>query len=216
MYLDKSKHCSSLILPPWRTPLARAIHRNQAKPYSRYFQLATVTPDGYPSNRTVVFRGFGEDDRSSLKIITDRRSQKAQQIQHQTQPPKHQTQHQAIGAICWYFTKTREQFRIQGDLQLVTSEEQDLNLLKIRQITWQSLSDGSRSQFAWPTPGQPVADQSAFEVDLPDPNQPLDNFCLLLLTPQTVDHLQLKPNPQQRCLYRLQPDQTWLIQPINP
>jgi len=27
-------------------------------PYAKYFQLATVKPDGKPANRTVVYRGF--------------------------------------------------------------------------------------------------------------------------------------------------------------
>lgn len=27
-------------------------------PYAKYFQIATVKPNGRPANRTVVFRGF--------------------------------------------------------------------------------------------------------------------------------------------------------------
>ncbi|MEO1006929.1 MAG: pyridoxamine 5'-phosphate oxidase, partial [Cyanobacteria bacterium J06638_38] len=45
------------MLAPWRSLLSGAIHRNRSQPHSRYFQLATVTPEGYPANRTVVFRG---------------------------------------------------------------------------------------------------------------------------------------------------------------
>ena len=193
------------MLPPWRSLLSGAIHRNRAKPYSRYFQLATVTPQGYPTNRTVVFRGFLDDERSSLKIITDLRSSKIKDIEHQ-----------AKGEICWYFTKTREQFRISGDLRLITCKETDLDLQKARQKTWYDISDAARSQFAWADPGQPLADRSTFDVDPPNPDVPLDNFCLLLLIPQTIDHLQLKGDPQNRCLYQLETDGTWSSQLVNP
>ena len=193
------------MIPSWRSPLSSAIHRNRSKPYSRYFQLATIATSGYPANRTVVFRGFMEDEQSSLKIITDVRSAKIEEIEHQS-----------LAEICWYFTKTREQFRINGDLLLVTVKETDPNLQKARKITWHNLSDSARSQFAWADPGQPVADKSAFDVDPPDPKVPLDNFCLLLLIPKKVDHLQLKGDPQQRCIYKLEDDSTWSSHLVNP
>jgi pyridoxamine 5'-phosphate oxidase len=68
-------------LAPWRSLLSRALHKNRSLPYARYFQLATVRADSRPANRTVVFRGFLEDT-DQLKIITDSRSQKADQIDH--------------------------------------------------------------------------------------------------------------------------------------
>ena len=193
------------MLAPWRSLLSSAIHRNRSKPYSRYFQLATVTSEGYPANRTVVFRGFLDDEQNSLKIITDARSSKVQDIEHQ-----------AIAEVCWYFTKTREQFRITGNLQLITSAETNSELQQARQTTWQHLSDAARSQFAWPAPGRPQADQALFNVNPPDANLPLDNFCLLLLIPDKVDHLQLRGEPQQRCLYILQNNQIWSTHLVNP
>ena len=195
------------MLAPWRSPLSSAIHRNRSKPYSRYFQLATVTPEGYPANRTVVFRGFMdlESYYNALKIITDARSAKIEEIDHQP-----------VAEICWYFTKTREQFRITGNLQLITTTETEPELLQARKMTWRDLSDSARSQFAWPTPAQPVADKSAFDVDPPDASIPLDNFCLLLLIPQKIDRLQLKGDPQQRCLYTLEDDGSWSTKLINP
>ncbi|WP_019504739.1 Npun_F5749 family FMN-dependent PPOX-type flavoprotein [Pleurocapsa sp. PCC 7319] len=193
------------MLAPWRSLLSSAIHRNRSKPYSRYFQLATVTSEGYPANRTVVFRGFLDDEQNSLKIITDARSAKIQDIEHQ-----------AIAEVCWYFTKTREQFRITGNLQLITSAETNSDLKQARQTTWQHLSDAARSQFAWPDPGKPQSDKALFKVNPPDANLPLNNFGLLLLIPNKVDHLQLRGDPQQRCLYTLQSDQTWSTDPVNP
>ena len=193
------------MLAPWRSPLSSAIHRNRSKPFSRYFQLATVTPEGYPANRTVVFRGFLDDEQNRLKIITDSRSAKIQDIEHQ-----------AVGEICWYFTKTREQFRITGSVYLVTTSDPDEDLLQARLTTWQNISDSARSQFAWPDPAQPAVDKSAFEIEPPDADLPLENFCLLLLTPEKIDHLQLKSDPQQRHLYSWQSDRGWQTQAVNP
>ena len=189
---------------PWRSPLARALHRNRSKPYSRYLQLATVTPQGYPANRTVVFRGFLGNS-NCLKFITDRRSEKIDQIQYQPQ-----------AEACWYFTKTREQFRLAGTVQIVTNTNSDSALQSARSTTWQNLSDAARSQFTWSYPGKPREDNQSFATTNPDPNLPLDNFCLLLLNPFKIDHLELRGSPQNRCLYKLQDDNTWSTQPVNP
>ena len=193
------------MLAPWRSPLSSAIHRNRSKPHSRYFQLATVTSEGYPANRTVVFRGFLDDELNRLKIITDSRSAKIQDIEHQ-----------ATAEACWYFTKTREQFRITGELQLITVDTTEPDLQQARQTTWQNISDSARSQFAWPKPAQPAADKAEFDIEPPDVETPLNNFCLLLLTPTKIDHLQLKSDPQQRHLYTLQGNRTWTTQAVNP
>ncbi|MGL5943690.1 MAG: Npun_F5749 family FMN-dependent PPOX-type flavoprotein [Waterburya sp.] len=193
------------MLAPWRSLLSAALHRNRSEPHARYFQLATVTPAGYPANRTVVFRGFLDEQQNTLKIVTDLRNQKIQDLEHQE-----------IAEICWYFTKTREQFRIRGKLQLVTAEETQPQLQLARQTTWKNLSDAARSQFTWLDPGKPIKEDNSFVASSPDPNTPLLNFGLLLLIPNQIDYLQLRGSPQQRCLYTLQKDQTWSIQPINP
>lgn len=193
------------MLAPWRTPLARALHRNRALAYARYFQLASLRPNGRPANRTVVFRGFWEPT-NQLKIIADRRSEKIDQLQRQP-----------WAEACWYFPKTREQFRLSGSLKRVLADESDAALLKARQMQWHDLSDGARLQFAWPDPKQPRA-ATGFEPPPADPLTPPDNFCLLLFDPTEVDHLELRGEPQNRCLYRLppEPNSTWRVAAVNP
>jgi PPOX class probable FMN-dependent enzyme len=192
-------------LAPWRTSLSRAIHRNRSKKFSRYFQLATVTPEGTPANRTVVFRGF-VDDTNQLKVVVDTRSNKIEQIHQQPQ-----------GEICWYFTQTREQFRLAGELTLVTADHRDPSLTRERQTTWEDLSAKARSQFVWSDPGEPrKADDPAFSKSPPDAKTPLSNFALLLLDPHTVDHLELRGNPQNRYLYYLDQASSWTVQAVNP
>ena len=191
-------------LAPWKPHLSHALHRNRAKPYSRYVQLATISPEGLPTNRTVVFRGFlNQSDR--LQFITDTRSEK---YQHLSQQP--------WGEVCWYFTKTREQFRLAGKFQLITTETEDADLLKARRIIWQNLSDSARIQFAWADPKQLRDEEDPFAPDAPADSKPLDNFCLLLFDPQKVDHLELRGNPQNRFIYELQADDDWKVTEVNP
>ncbi|MBE9222724.1 pyridoxamine 5'-phosphate oxidase family protein [Cyanobacterium stanieri LEGE 03274] len=189
-------------IAPWRSPLAKALHLNRAKPHSRYFQIATINPEGFPHNRTVVFRGFYADT-NNLQIITDIRSEKYQHLQKQPQ-----------SEICWYFTKTREQFRIQGLIDIITYQENNKNMSHARQQAWEKLSDNAKIQFTWPTPGEKVIKEYHTATDSLE--QPLDTFCLLILKPQKVDHLQLKGNPQNRYRYHLDEKNNWVITAINP
>lgn len=192
-------------LAPWRSPLSRALHLNRSQPYSRYLQLATVRKDGRPANRTVVFRGFLEGS-NQLQIVTDSRSEKVSQIEERP-----------WGEACWYFTKTREQFRLLGNLTVVTVDYPDESLQKARRLVWQQLSDGARSQFAWPDPGQKrVEKASAFSLPPPLPNEPLADFCLLLLAPERVEHLELRGEPQNRWQYDLDDSQIWIARSLNP
>lgn len=189
----------------WRSPLQKALHLNRSQPHSRYFQLATITPEGKPTNRTVVFRGFLENS-NSLQMITDLRSEKITHLQHNNN-----------AEICWYFTKTREQFRLSGKITVITENCSNSEFLKARQIVWKNISEAAKKQFTWPFPKQPINDNQSFEeIDINLLIEPLDNFCLLLFDPETVDHLQLKGEPQKRCLYQLDHQQNWLIQPVNP
>lgn len=190
-------------LAPWQSPLAHALDCNP-QPIARYLQLATVQVDGRPANRTVVFRGFLEDT-DQLKFVIDARSQKADQIERQP-----------WAEACWYFPETREQFRITGSLTLIQADYPDSALQQARQTSWQELSDSARLQYAWPHPGKPKADAAVFEQPPPNPVEPLPHFCLLLLEPVQVDHLELRGEPQNRWLYCRNNDQTWSTQAINP
>ncbi|MGB3494084.1 MAG: Npun_F5749 family FMN-dependent PPOX-type flavoprotein [Elainellaceae cyanobacterium] len=201
-------------LAPWRSPLSRALHRNRSLPNARYFQLATVRPNGQPANRTVVFRGFTpESDR--LQTVTDTRSQKIHQIEHLT-----------WGEICWYFPKTREQFRLNGSLLLIKPDDSNATAQEMRSRLWQVLSDNARSQFGWPCPGTPLLatsdfetsdfETSDFESQPLDPDSPPDTFCILVLEPVWVDHLELRGNPQNRYIYKRDAPDSWSVQAVHP
>jgi pyridoxamine 5'-phosphate oxidase len=198
---DSDSSLSKKTLAPWRSALARALHRNRSRPYGRYFQLATVTAAGRPANRTVVFRGWLPDS-NILTAVTDRRSAKVGDIA--THP---------WAEACWYFTVTREQFRLAGPIQVVTAA--DTALTAARQSAWDALSDRARQQFYWPDPGQPRAAAADF-ADHPTAATPPETFGLLLIDPHQVDHLELRGDPQHRTGYIRQPDDQWQVETVNP
>lgn len=213
----------AMTLALWRSPLSRALHRNRSLPNARYVQLATVRSDGSPANRTIVFRGFvGEQFCrdvaakntliNTLQFVTDRRSEKAIEIEHQSPG-------ETLGEVCWYFPKTREQFRLRGSLTLITEDTADESgtpLQTVRSHLWQALSDNARIQFAWPHPGHPRADADAFQPDIPSDTEPVPHFCVLLLQPHAVDHLELRGEPQNRWHYALNDHLEWDHTAVNP
>lgn len=194
--------------PSWRTLLQAALHRNRSDAGVRYLQLATVDPWGHPRNRTVVFRGFlGDTDR--IQLAVDRRSEKICQIAHCP-----------LAQICWYFCKTREQFRIAGTLEAITADHPDPRAQQHRQQLWQQISEKGRLLWFWPEPKGPLAPPEAFVEELPPEKAslPPPTFVLLLLDPTEVDHLQLKGDaiyPQRRTLYERSP-QGWKCRAVNP
>ena len=95
---------SDFKFPTWRQRLARSLHVNRSQAQSKYFQVATVSMDGLPKNRTMVFRGFLPDSLNLLSV-TDIRSDKVADWKLST-PKKFE--------ICWYFAGSRE---IQRDNQ---------------------------------------------------------------------------------------------------
>ncbi|MFS8893467.1 Npun_F5749 family FMN-dependent PPOX-type flavoprotein [Synechococcus sp. O70.2] len=194
--------------PSWRAKLQAALHRNRSDPAARYLQLATVDPCGRPRNRTVVFRGFlGETDR--IQLAVDSRSEKI-----------HQIAHCPLAQICWYFAKTREQFRIAGTLEAITAGHPDPQAQQQRQQLWQQIPEEGRLLWFWPEPKGPLAPPEAFVAELtPEKaSSPPPTFVLLLLDPTEVDHLQLRGDaiyPQRRTLYERSP-QGWQCRAVNP
>jgi PPOX class probable FMN-dependent enzyme len=182
--------------PAWRDRLESAL-RGADEPEARYVQVATVRPDGRPANRTLVFRCF-LDPGDRLVFTTDARSAKAAHLN--TNP---------WAEACWYFASAREQFRVLGRGELLIEAENDT-----RARLWSGLSEPSRQSFTWPAPGACRAEAHTF--DLPAAAAPPALvFALLVVHPDQVDHVDLKPHPHARTIYR-SCGQAWSIEAVNP
>ena len=173
---------------------ARTFGRDRRAPPRRkirggnYVQLASVTAEGAPRVRTVVFRGFAPDGR--LKIITDARSAKVKESK-------------AV-EMCWWFSQSSEQYRFTGEMAYVGADDADVDAVALRKQQWGNLSDGAREQFFWKHPPRDAFDEAPEAVPaggrdaatgnvLPAP----DVFLLGLLRPDAVDYLRLTDNLRQ-------------------
>eukprot|EP01097_Dermamoeba_algensis_P006919 TRINITY_DN4320_c0_g1_i5.p1 TRINITY_DN4320_c0_g1~~TRINITY_DN4320_c0_g1_i5.p1 ORF type:complete len:259 (-),score=55.47 TRINITY_DN4320_c0_g1_i5:37-813(-) len=153
----------------WRTPLQSSISRNKSDRASSWVQLATISPSGRPTVRTLVFRGFYEPPAVPpfLKFVTDRRSEKVTHIQSSP-----------FVEVCWYFPITREQWRISGKLSIIGKEVcinhtgVNLDMLEEeRKLSWSKMSDAGRSSFAWPTPGEERGEDDSLFISALPPNE---------------------------------------------
>jgi pyridoxamine 5'-phosphate oxidase len=186
-------------LPGWRRLLDQAMQAHAHLPQGRFVQLATVRLDGRPANRTVVFRDWLDGDR--LLCTTDLRSEKV--VQLRAQP---------WAEVCCYFTETRQQFRILGQVSVgtpATGGEETAVLARC----WQDASADSRQSFTWPRPRAPRGAPSAFE-QLPL-DEPPAHFGILILDPREVDYLHLRPRPHMRRLYQ-RAQAVWIESEVNP
>jgi PPOX class probable FMN-dependent enzyme len=205
---------SAVASPAWRAAVLSAIKKNDKHmPYAKYFQLATVKPNGKPANRTVVYRGFlGET--AKVTVVTDLRSSKVQELARN-----------AAGEFAWYFPESREQFRIAGDLTVVTKDSPSMQ--KERLEAWSRMSPNGRAQFLWPEPGFPQLDEKGekgekshkqtFEVDealVNDARNAADNFCLVVMDVDEVDHLSLRSN--RRYVHVRDENGQWGVTEVNP
>ena len=162
--------------------LKSSLEANASLPYAKYVQLATVKADGRPANRTVVFRGFMQDDETSLTFVTDSRSRKVDEIHLSP-----------FAEACWYLPVTREQFRLSGGIKIIGSESQEKDGRAARRRAWDAMSPAGRAQFTWPNPREPRAENDeAFEQAASVEPEP--TFCLVVLSVDSCDYVQLFEN----------------------
>jgi pyridoxamine 5'-phosphate oxidase len=192
-------------IAPWRHVLGRSLHLNRALAYARYFQLATVRANGRPANRTVVFRGFLPES-NAIAIITDQRSQKIAQIEQQ----------HGWAEICWYFPKTREQFRFAGVIHIVDALHPKDNWHKAYHNTWQTLSPAAQAQFYDVALSQ-FTDVERIELETQDDSDKIpESFRLLIFEPEDLDYLNLKTHPHHHCRYWIEQDGSWQSEGLIP
>ena len=184
-------------LPPWRSLLRGARQREGRSPGATWLQLATVSADGTPRVRTLVFRGWSSA--GELELLTDVRSDKPAELL--TQPGVE---------LCWLFRKAREQFRLRGSAVLVSAEEEPEALLD----HWQRLSPSGRMVWAWPSPGEPFHSQGPWPQEVTD-DEPISAHLLIMrIALDRVEQLDLKPHPHLRRCWTVQDG--WSEQRLNP
>jgi pyridoxamine 5'-phosphate oxidase len=212
----------------WRTLLEHSYQKSRKDRGSNYVQLATVDAETQePRVRSVVFRGFlnlpkehfnaRELDELScvMKMVTDDRSKKVQQVMRH--PSRSAELH-------WWFPKSNEQYRVQGQLLFVGGgnfeHDGDKVLSVARKEAWGNLSDSARESFLYEqVPGDIFEEATSCESSggrdsdrkvVPPP----ENFLLMLLLPKQCDYLRLGA-AQYRQVDSLS-EGKWCKQRVNP
>ncbi|WOL07524.1 pyridoxine/pyridoxamine 5'-phosphate oxidase 2 isoform X3 [Canna indica] len=166
------------------------------------------TRDGQFQWKTFKSDGSLQDDTDKIQINTDRRSNKIEEIQNCH-----------FGEICWYFTDSWEQFRINGTIDIIDGQNSDAFMIQQREKAWFASSLKSRLQYLAPAPPLPVISNGPGEENKLDPFKgPVDAFCLLVFDPEQVDYLNLKSN--ERLVFKSEPSghggKLWMSEKVNP
>jgi PPOX class probable FMN-dependent enzyme len=189
-----------MIVPVWKQRIQRSLHLGRSKHESKYFQVASVNNAGSPKVRTMVFRGFGKQH--CLFAVTDIRSDKVEDFKHQAQVQ-----------ICWYFAKTREQYRLDCSVECITEGQ-------IYTEYWDKLSESAQLSFYAPAPKVPFdnsIDAQEKESSTNKQNAISEHFAVIRFKPNFSDYLDLKSKPQQRELEQLEPSlNQWQLTRVNP
>ncbi|KAF3321352.1 pyridoxine/pyridoxamine 5'-phosphate oxidase 2 isoform X1 [Carex littledalei] len=164
--------------------------------------------DSTPYTDDEFYRGF-EEGSDKIQINTDTRSNKIEEIKHFP-----------FSEICWYFSDSWEQFRINGKIDIIDSSNPDPAKLQQREKAWFASSTKSRMQYLGPRPGLPVISEETVKETCLEPSVgPVAAFCLLVLDPdQVVDYLNLKSNERMAFTSSLTGDglKIWNFEKINP
>jgi pyridoxamine 5'-phosphate oxidase len=179
---------------PWLDPFERAMSQDRPNPR---VSVATVSPDGMPSLRTVVLRGLLGD--GTPWFHTDARSRK---VDHLDSERPH------LAMLAW-FEASRQQFRLTGR-GVVRGAKAEEPWGAVRLSAWARLPPADRAPFFGPPPGrryvEPLEPES---VEVPP-----DTFVLVSLDVEEVDWLRLG-TPHQRASFR-KVGATWLVQQLTP
>jgi len=150
-------------MAPWIPTFSAALEAEQAakdnKPPFVLFTLATVDKDGFPHNRTMVFRGFLFDNKSNnvLTFCTDRRMKKYEEL----------LANDKFEAV-FYFEKIKKQFRLRGRARLIDQDHYpvlDLTTIQPRHIIETSIQSMENS-----------SDESGDELELAVAAKPQPKF----------------------------------------
>lgn len=140
-----------------------------------------------------------DESQGVIFVISDLRTEKIADLRNNDQ-----------GAICWYFARTREQYRfdvkstilsLNGDGQTVATY-------------WHNMSEPGKKQFLWGSPKTPRSSNDLLKVNH-QPDDPPPHFCVIKFVVIGGDYLCLKGNPQHRELYHKHQGQ-WQVTSVIP
>jgi pyridoxamine 5'-phosphate oxidase len=184
----------------FRSWLEQALAANLPQPVG--MALATATPDGRPSVRMVLLRGF---DERGFVFFTNYESRKARELESNPQ-----------AALVFYWEELDRQVRIEGTVERVSAEESD--------AYFRTRERGSRLG-AWASPqsqviaGRDVLERrmDEFSIKYRDSDVPRPpHWGGYRVIPTSIEFWEGKPNRlHDRLRYRLRGD-SWILERLAP
>jgi pyridoxamine 5'-phosphate oxidase len=170
---------SSSATASWISRLLLTIDKNSGQIPGLFLQLSTIGIDGSPRCRTVVCRRVDRigDSHGRLLVCTSMISDKWAELK---QNPHWE--------ICWYFSHTREQYRLRGDIIQffhlpVHTEAQEI---------WDTMSTSAKEMFTKASPSSPSATSSNGNTTAEATEQRhYETFGVLSFSPKFIQLLEL-------------------------
>lgn len=165
--------------------------------------LATATPDGRPSARIVLLKGFDTD---GFVFYSNYLSRKGRELDANP-----------FAALVFYWPELERQVRIEGPVERLSAHESD--------VYFQSRPLGSRLGAIASAQSAVIPDRAAVEHRLAEleaeysdsePPRP-DHWGGYRVRPDTLEFWQGRPNRlHDRLRYRLSGDGSWIIERLSP
>jgi pyridoxamine 5'-phosphate oxidase len=165
--------------------------------------LATATPDGIPSARTVLLKGF---DERGFVFYSNYESQKGQELAENPH-----------AALLFHWVRLGRQIRVNGTVERTSLEESD--------AYFHSRPPGSQLSAAVSHQSQVIPSRewleerlAELEEEYGDDEVPLPSYWGgFRVTPHAMEFWQGRPNRlHDRLRYTLQPDGSWTIERLSP
>lgn len=183
--------------PPWLAPLQVSLTAEYPD-RPRIAVLATVDAGNRPRARSVILRRIDSD--GALWIISNAHAGKNAQLRHIP-----------FAELVLYLPTSRRQFRLAGAAQVIGGGQ---NCHDLRHRFWLDLSDAARAMFYWPTIGRPADPGEQVVSSMPAQTPMPDEFELIRIDPDHVEHLTTDKIPHLRTRWRQ--DNDWREEQINP
>ena len=164
--------------------------------------LATATPEGRPSARIVLLRGY---DERGFTLFTNYESRKGREL--------HSNPH---AALVFHWHELERQVRIEGQAQRVSAQESDA-YFQSRPVLSRLSAWASRQSDVIPSRQSLEASCKALEVRYPDGQIPRPEFWGgYRVVPESVEFWQGRPNRlHDRLRYRREHG-GWVIERLSP
>tara|TARA_Y100000589_G_C27164301_1_gene634122 strand:+ start:729 stop:1277 length:549 start_codon:yes stop_codon:yes gene_type:complete len=181
---------NNISLPLWRQKLKASQSKESKLISNRWIQLANISKNNQPRVRTVVFRGWLENN--DMLIYTDKRSEKFEDLEINNNVE-----------VLWLFLKSKSQYRFKGTAHKIADDDK----------YWNNLSDKSKITWFWSTPRKKIIkNETAITVNemISKPN----NFLALKIIIDEVDLLKLENPVHKRFIWKKNND--WECIEVNP